>query len=181
MKLIGEVKMGFESLDPILGKIATFSDVHRGKTRQVSQPNILDTDDKLLSEDFIIELDWFRKTDVEKFCVLLWKFSESAKSQMKVGLFKDVDETTKATQNIINVKGLTLWESYIKTLKKWDIQFDEDDNPLLEDIGIYNSYTQERIEVSAETPEQREELDRLIQEKRLEFHRNKRQRRLTFP
>lgn len=181
MKLVGEVKMGFESLDPILGKLATFRDVHRGKTRQVSHPNILDTDDKLLSKDFIVELAMFRKTDVEKFCVLLWEFSESAKSQMKVGLFKDVEETTKATENIIGVKGLTFWESYIKTLKKWDIQFDEDDNPLLDDIGIYNSHTQEQIVVSADTPEQREELDSLIQEKRLEFHQKKRKRRLTFP
>jgi hypothetical protein len=178
-KFVGEVKKGLEKTDPILNQIPTHSAVHNGHTRQVSEPKILDTPMQQYSANMIIDRKWFLKTDIEGFRDFLWNLYASFSSEMKKGLFELVSKTTEATGNIINTKGLNIWQSYVETLKQWEIQFDEDGNPLLDDLGIYNGRTHERIDVSPKTPEQIKELEQIIEAKKQEYYAQKRTRRLS--
>jgi hypothetical protein len=180
IRFIREAKEGFWGHDEILGQISLYPEVHRGLTRQVSEPAILETRTNLMSVDLTFDHQHIRETNVEEFGRFVWSFSEDAKAQMKTKFFQEVSQAVDAVGNVINVGGMTIWNAYMETLRQWDIQFDEDGNPLLDDIGLYDSRTQKQITVKPSNAEEQKELDELIEFKREEFLRDRPVRRITL-
>src|SRR5258706_3295869 len=105
LQLIREVKNGLENSDPILSQIQRVPVAHDGSTRQVSEPQVLETSMKDYSAESMIDIKCIRKTDVESFCDFLWKLCDAFISEMKKTLFEVVSKVTEATGNIYDGAG----------------------------------------------------------------------------
>lgn len=98
--------------DDILGKIGTVSISHGGSTRQVSEPEICDTEMKLVSLERTMDSRWIAQTDTESIATFLWETSQKFISQLKKYFFEVCSKTTEAVGNVVfrpseNVSGHT--------------------------------------------------------------------------
>ena len=111
-----EIKRGFDKVDPLLGQIRTIPISHGGTTRQVSEPTIVDTKMKQLSEEITIDIEWVRRTDVGKFAELMWETCEAIMSQTKKYMFEILGKTTEAVGNNFPLAGRNIWDAQIEML-----------------------------------------------------------------
>src|SRR4051794_32899899 len=95
-ELIGEIRLGLDKTDHILGQIQVVHVVHGGITRQVSEPQIVDTEMRHHQAGGLIHFDWFLKTDVEQFVTFIYSMWETFASQSKKALFETLSRTTEA-------------------------------------------------------------------------------------
>jgi hypothetical protein len=171
-RLYDEVYYGFHMLDEILSLFPPRHVIHRGTTRQVSSPKILDTSPKPYKSKFSIEPDMFLQTDTIKFRDFLFNLVTSLQNQQKMHTFEIIFKTSDATGNNIEGEGRNYWEVYIEALQKLDYRFQAD--------KVYvNSATARKIIEIPPTEEQIERAKVVIKAKREEYLANKRYRRLS--
>jgi hypothetical protein len=176
-KLLGEIKSGLDKTDDLLGQIQTVQVVHGGSTRQVSEPKIVDTKMRVHSVDGIIQLDWYRKTDVEAFTAFLYEVWEKFASQAKKALFEMLSLTTEAVGNSFNAAGKNFWDARVEMLEGLHMHFDEDGNHNTK--FVLHPDTARRLEENPPTPEQQKRWEDAINAKREEYYAAKRTRRLS--
>jgi hypothetical protein len=176
-RLLREVKAGLDKTDDILGQIQSHSVAHGGTMRQVSEPKIVDTKMKEFRTDVIIELDWYRKTDVEKFVEFLYGLCEALSSQAKKYLFETVSLTTEAVGNSFDLQGRNIWDAQIEMLKQTEMRFDEDGNHHWK--FYVHPDTAKKLAENPPTPEQEKRWEEAINAKREEYYAKKRTRRLS--
>jgi len=174
---MGEIKMGLDKTDHILGQIQVHSVVHGGFTRQVSEPKIVDTEMKHHTVDGLIHFDWFLKTNAEQFVEFTYAMWESFASQAKKALFETVDRTTEAVGNSHALAGRNIWDAQLEMMESIEWHFDENGNHNYQihchpDVG-------KKLAENPPTPEQNKKMEELINRKRVEYYAKKRTRRLS--
>jgi len=122
-RLLREIQKGFEKADPVLSDVQRFPVAHDGKTRQVSTPNIVDTNMQDFSADVTIHADAFRRTNVEKFVEFIWGLSEALISQATKYLFETAFRTSEAVGNVVDFGGKNFWDAQIEMLEKTEMHF----------------------------------------------------------
>lgn len=175
--LMREIKTGLDKTDHILGQIQVHGVVHGGMTRQVSEPQIVDTKMKLHKADGLIHFDWFLKTDVKEFVDFTYGMWESFASQAKKALFETVGLTTEAVGNSHALAGRNIWEAQLEMMESVEWHFDENGNHNYQfychpDVG-------KKLAENPPTPEQEKRMEELIKRKRAEYYAKKRTRRLS--
>jgi hypothetical protein len=176
-QLVREVKTGLDKTDHILGQIHTYSVVHGGTMRQVGEPVIVDTEMMEFRAGVAIQLDWFRKTDVEAFVESLVGLWESFASQSKTRLFEILSLTTEAVGNSFSLEGRNFWDAQIEMVRHMEMRFDEDGNHNTE--IVVHPDTARKLAENPPTPEQVKRMDEAIDAKRREYYAQKRTRRLS--
>src|SRR6266568_7079480 len=89
-KLDHEIRRGLEKADDILGDIPSSPTSHGGRVRQVSEPKIVDTENKEIRVEVTFDSAWVRETDVDNFVTFLWDYCQLLISQVKKHLFETV-------------------------------------------------------------------------------------------
>jgi hypothetical protein len=177
IQLIREVKNGFEKLDPILGEMGKVSVSHSGKTRQVSEPQILETPMKRYSAVISVEGDCFRNTDTEEFRDALWNFAKETIGQMKKHFFDTFPQICDATGNSIDANGKNYWDSFNEMLETIQMSFDENGNHNYKILVHPNTF--KKIQDIPPTEEQLAKGREIIERKKKEYYAQKRTRRLS--
>lgn len=177
VKLIGKIKRGFDDLDPIFGGIQTATTVHGGTIRQVSDPEVVETEMQRLSVNIVFQNDWIRETDVERFAESIFKFAEELRSQQKKLLFEIVSKTSDSVGNTVDAQGKNIWDALYEMMEKVEIQFNEDGSHDYQIIMHPN--TKKKMEENPPTPEQLQRMEDLMSLKRQDFYARKRTRKLT--
>jgi hypothetical protein len=172
-----EVKGGLDKTDHILGQIQSVPVSHAGSMRQVSEPKIVDTKMKVHKVEVVIQLDWYRKTDVEALTAFLYEMWENFASQAKKAFFEMLSLTTEAVGNSINAAGKNFWDARIEMLEGLHMRFDEDGNHSTE--FILHPDTARKLAENPPTPEQQKRWEDAINAKREEYYAQKRTRRLS--
>lgn len=176
-RLLQDVQEGLEQHDEILSQIEKVPVSHGGVTRQVSEPEIVETPMQDFRAMFEIKLDAFHNTDAEQFAESLYNLIEAVHSQQKKYLFEVVGKTTEAVGNVVDAGGKNFWEAYIEMLETLDMTFDE------EGKHNYQMYmhpeTAKKIEKNPPTPEQLERIEKLMESKRRDYHARKRSRKIS--
>ena len=176
-KLLGEIKTGFDKTDDLLGQIQTVSVVHGGSIRQVSEPEIVDTKLEVHRVDVVLELDWYRKTDVDALTTFLYEVWEKFSSQAKKTLFETISLTTEAVGNSFNAAGKNFWDARLEMLKGLQMRFDENGNHNTQ--FVVHPDTARKLEENPPTAEQQKQWEDAIKAKREEYYAKKRTRRLS--
>jgi hypothetical protein len=175
--LIGEAKTGLDKTDEILGQIQVHRVVHGGITRQVSEPQIVDTEMKHHKAELLLHFDVYLKTDVEQFIEFIYEMWEAFASQAKKALFETVGLTTEAVGNSHALAGRNIWDAQLEVMESLEWHFDEEGNHNYQfychpDVG-------KKLAENPPTPEQDKKLEELISRKREEYYAKKRTRRLS--
>jgi len=175
--LIREIKVGLDKTHPILGEIQVHSVVHGGTTRQVTEPEIVDTEMKQYTAPAILHFDYFLKTNTEQFAETIYGMWETFASDATKTLFETVSRTTEAVGNVHNAAGRNIWDAHLEMLESMEMHFDEDGN------HNYKYYvhpdTAKKIAENPPTPEQNKRAEEIIQRKKEEYYAKKRTRRLS--
>ncbi len=175
--LIGEAKTGLDKTDEILGQIQVHKVVHGGFTRQVSEPELVDTEMKHHRAESLLHFDVYLKTDVEQFTEFIYGMWETLASLAKKALFETVDLTTKAVGNSHELAGRNIWDAQLELLESMEWHFDEDGNHNIQ--LCVGSEVAKKLNENPSTPEQNRNLEELINRKREEYYAKKRTRRLS--
>jgi len=176
-KLLGEIKTGLDKTDDLLGQIHTVSVVHGGSIRQVSEPEIVDTKLEVHRVDVVLELDWYRKTDVDALTTFLYEVWERFSSQAKKTLFETLSLTTEAVGNSFNAAGKNFWDVRLEMLKGLRMRFDENGNHNTQ--FVVHPDTLRKLQENPPTAEQQKQWKDAIRAKREEYYAKKRTRRLS--
>lgn len=176
-ELVREIKAGLDKTDHILGQIQVHSVVHGGITRQVSEPQIVDTEMKNYQAEGLIHFDWFLKTDAEQFVEFIYGMWESFASQAKKALFETVGLTTEAVGNSHALAGRNIWDAQLEAMESLEWHFDEDGNHHMEFVVHPDTY--KKLAENPPTSEQDKRMEELINMKREEYYAKKRTRRLS--
>lgn len=177
IRLHREIRRGFDKADPLLGQIRSIPVSHGGNTRQVSEPTIVDTEMRLFSENIIIETDWVRRTDVEKFAELMWETFQAMMSQTKKYMFEILGKTTEAVGNSFSLVGRNVWDAQIEMLQQTEVRFDENGNHNYQFVMHPDTY--KKLMENPPTPEQEKRWEEVMNAKRAEYYAKKRTRRLS--
>jgi len=176
-RLVREIQRGFESEHPILSEVQRFPVAHDGRTRQVSAPNIVDTNMQDFSADVKIHADAFRKTEVATFVEFIWGMCEALMSQTTKYLFETVSRTSEAVGNVVDCGNKNIWDAQIEMLEKTEMHFDEN--------GEHNSKfymhpnTYRKVSATPPTIEQQQRWNEVMKAKKEEYYAKKRTRRLS--
>lgn len=117
-ELQNEVLFGLHMQDEILSLFPPREIIHRGTTRLVSKPNILDRSMRDHHAKECIEPAMFLQTDVLKFRDYVLKLTNSLLDQQKRHTVEVMLETGEAAGNSIDGKGRNFWDAYIEMLRK---------------------------------------------------------------
>lgn len=167
-----------DKTDQLLGQIQTHSVVHRGAIRQVSEPTIVDTQAQGFGDEFILNLEMYRKTDVDEFVTLIWTLWRSIASQTKKYMFQVLNLTTEAVGNSVALQaGMNIWDAQIEMLKKMEMRFDKDGNHNTQIVMPPDSF--QKLIDNPRTPEQEQKWEEVMKAKKEEYYAQKRTRRLS--
>jgi hypothetical protein len=176
-QLIRDIGDSLVKHDQILGQIKSYGVSHGGSIRQVSDPEIVDTQMRRVVAMFQISTEAFIKTDANAFVESIVNFFDSFHSQQKKHLFEVVGRTTDAVGNSVDAGGRNFWEAYIEMLKTTEMHFDKDGN---HNYQIYmHPDTAKKLEQNPPTPEQIKSIEETIEAKRRDFYARKRSRKLS--
>jgi hypothetical protein len=175
--LMGEIKMGLDKTDPILGQIQVHKVVHGGFTRQVSEPQIVDTEMKRHRAEAPLHFDVYLKTDVEQFTEFMYGMWETLTSLAKKALFETLELTTEAVGNSHELAGRNVWDAQLEMLESMEWHFDEEGNHNIQ--LCVGSEAAKKLNETPSTPEQDKQYEELVRRKREEYYAKKRTRRLS--
>jgi hypothetical protein len=176
-QLVRNIGEGLVKHDQILGQIRSHGVSHGGSIRQVSDPEVVDTQMRRVGARIEISIEAFIQTDTNAFVESIFNFFSSLHSQQKQHLFEVVGKTTDAVGNSIDAKGRNVWEAYIEMLNTTEMHFDKDGK---HNYQIYmHPDTAKKIEQNPPTPEQIELIEKTIEAKRRDFYARKRSRKLS--
>jgi hypothetical protein len=146
-------------------------------TRQVSEPQIVDTEMKRHKADVVLHFDVYLKTDAGQFVEFIYGMWEDFASQAKKVLFDTVALTTEAVGNSHDLAGRNIWDAQLDMLESIEWHFDENGN---HNIKFYCGTDAGKLVMeNPPTPEQGQKLEELISRKREEYYAKKRTRRLS--
>jgi hypothetical protein len=171
-RLQDEVYYGFHMLDEILKLFPPMEVIHRGTTRLVSKPSILDRSPRLHKTNFTIDPNMFLQTDVEKFAEVLFQLTTSLQIQQKIHTIEIMFDTSDAVGNTADAKGRNFWEVYIEALEKLDYRF-------IPHKFYANAETIKKATAVPPTEDQIRRAKEVIKAKREEYLAKKRTRRLA--
>jgi hypothetical protein len=170
-KLRDEVLFGLHMEDEILKLFPPIEMFHRGTTRLVSKPTILDRSTRPHKSKVSMDEAMFLQTDVIKCTDVISQLTMSLLNQQKAHTFEVMFETGEAAGNSIDGKGRGVWELYIEALQKLDYRF--------EGYKCYvGSDVMEKMLASPPTEEQLSRAKEVVKAKREEALTKKRVRRL---
>lgn len=172
-----DIHEGLVKADNILGQIQTVPTSHGGTTRQVSEPEIYDTEMRPVRLEITMDSRWIAQTDVECIANFLWETSQEFISRLKKYFFEVISKTTEATGNVFPAQGMNIHDAQIEMLKGLDMRFDKDGNHGYE--FIVHPDTARKLRENPPTPEQMQRWEEAINAKREEYYAQKRTRRLS--
>jgi len=171
-KLRDEVLFGLHMQDEILKLFPPREVVHRGATRLVSNPTILDRATIPHKSKVDMGEAMFLQTDVIKCTDVICRLTMSLLNQQKMHTFEVMFETGDAAGNSIDGKGRDVWELYIEALQKLDYRF--------EGYKCYvGSDVMKKMLATPPTEEQLERAKAVVMAKREEFLTKRHERRLA--
>src|SRR5712691_11682626 len=94
-QLLRDIGDGLVKQDQLLGQIRSHGVSHGGRTRQVSEPKIVDTEMRRFDAMFEISRDAFTSTDARAFAEAVFNMFSSFHSQQKKYLFEVLSQTTE--------------------------------------------------------------------------------------
>jgi hypothetical protein len=151
---------------------------HQGKTRQVSNPQVLDTTMRQHRATVSVEPGMFFGTDVTQFCEFVVSLITDLQNQQKAHTLEVLSQTADATGNYIDGKDRNVWDTYIEALEKVDFGFDYTGKPLAE--FYVPSQLATKITAVLPTEEQLKRASEIVESKREKYFGTKRYRRLDL-
>ena len=176
-RLIREVHRGLYATDELLSQIRPVQVAHGGTTRQVSVPQVLETEMAKHVVEVVLKLESFRQTNVEEFGEFIWTLYTSLSSQIKERLFETISQVTEVTGHQVDAQGRKFWDVYVEMIQSSVMVFDEAGNhhhQLVVHPDIYK-----KIMDNPPSPEQEQKIENAINAKREEYYAQKRTRRLS--
>jgi hypothetical protein len=171
-----EIRRGLEKADEVLGDISSSPTSHGGTVRQVSEPKIVDTENREFRVEVTFDATWVENTDVDSFVTFLWDYCQLLISQVKKHLFETVSLTSEAVGNATEVQaGTNVWDAHIEMLKRTEMRFDEHGDNHLK----FYAHPNTARKMGRPTPEQQKQIDETIKKKREEYYAQKCTRRLS--
>lgn len=171
-KLRDDILFGLHMEDEILKLLPPREVVHRGVTRLVSKPTILDRSTIPHKSKVDMSEAMFLQTDVIQCTDVICKLIMSLLNQQKMHTFEIMFETGDAAGNSIDGEGRDVWELYIEALQKLDYRFE-----------AYKCYVgsdvMEKMLATPPTEEQLERAKAVVKYKREELLAKRRERRLV--
>lgn len=149
---------------------------HQGKTRQVSNPQVLDTTMRQHRATVSVEPEMFFRTDPTQFCEFVVSLIMDLQNQQKTHILEVLSQTADATGNYIDGKDRNVWDTYIEALEKVDFGFDYNGKPLAK--FYVPSELATKITAVFPTEEQLKRASEIIKTKREKHVATKRYRRL---
>lgn len=175
-RLYAELCTGLHMLDDLLSLFPPKEITHRGQTRQVSSPQLLDTRMRLHQATVSAEPDMFYRTDATRFSEFVVSLIMALQVQQKSHVLEVISETSDATGNNIDGKDRNLWDVYIEALEKVEFGFDHNGKPL---CNFYlPSELATKTTTVVPTEEQLKRASEIVNNKREKYFANKRYRRL---
>jgi hypothetical protein len=143
----------------------------------VSEPEIYDTEMKVVSLEITMDSRWIAQTDVESIATFIWETSQEFISRLKKYFFEVFSKTTEAVGNVFDAQGMNIHDAQVEMLKGLEMRFDKDGNHNYE--FIVHPDTAKKIMENPPTPEQMQRWEEAINAKREEYYAQKRTRRLS--
>jgi hypothetical protein len=171
------VKRGSEQLDPILSQIERIPVSHGGRTRQVSEPKIVETEMNKATVEASIKTETYRKTDVDAFAGFLWDFCDQINVLEKQLLFSSVSKTTEAVGNVVDGREKNIYDGMIEMLEKKEMRFDAEGKH--GDSFVLTPNMIKHMQENPPTLDQTERWNRTMEAKKAEYYAKKRTRRLS--
>ena len=170
-RLRDEILFGLHMEDEILKLFPPIEMSHRGETRLVSKPTILDRSTRPHKSIVSMDEAMFLQTDVVKCTDVIYRLTMSLLNQQKAHTIEVMFETGEAAGHSIDGKGRDVWELYIEALQKLDYRF--------EGYKCYvGSDVMEKMLSNPPTEEQLNRAKEVVKSKREEFLAKRRVRRL---
>jgi len=150
---------------------------------QYSDGNIDRPSYERLSSALSIKEDDLIRMGPKAFIEGLNKIAKELREQQSKLVFEGMSELTKKTGNIVDAKGRPLsYELLIETLEKIEINFDENDQPIMPALVVspllYDKF-KEKIIGWEKDPKCQEKFNKLIEKKRKEWHDRESNRKLV--
>jgi hypothetical protein len=129
-----------------------------------------------------IKLDWedIAESRVEALITTIDEAAGIHHEKLTKGIFRHLDTLTAATGNQVDAAGKTMFEGLYEMFEKVELSFEEDGSISKGFVMVAHPETAEKL-ARAEadfTPEQRKQLDDLIDRKRQDFFARRRRRQL---
>jgi hypothetical protein len=175
-KLMRQINDSLSQMDQFFAGIRKRTVIHKGKIRQVSSPQVLETESKQVKAPLKLNLDDYTSTDISKFVEAVVELNQDLKVQKKKQFINTFHQITEATGANIDANGRVFWDVYPEMLEKMDIRFDKDGKSGLE-IRL-NPKTYEKIMETPPTEFQKQRIDEIFHRKRKEYYAQKRPKRL---
>jgi hypothetical protein len=176
-QLFRNVQEGFTEQDELLGQIQSHSVSHGGTTRQVSEPQIVDTEMHNSSAIFEISTDAFLQTDTKQLTDSLFTLIESLHKEQKKHMIEVLSQTTEAVGNVVDAKGRNFWDAYVEMIETTQMTFDKEGNHNYQ--IVMHPETAKKLRATPPTPEQSKRIQEAIEAKRRDYYERKPTRRLS--
>lgn len=175
-RVYDQVFTGLHMLDSLLRLFPPRAMHHQGKTRQVSNPQVLDTTMHQHRATVSVEPEMFVRTDLTLFCEFLVSLIMDLQNQRKAHILEVLSQTADATGNHIDGKDRNVWDTYLEALEKVDFGFDYTGKPLAK--FYVPSELATKFTAVLPTDEQLKRAREIIESKREKHFGTKRYRRL---
>ncbi len=176
VRVYDQIVVGLHMRDNLLKLFPPRVTQHQGKTRQVSNPQILDTSMRLHRATINLQPETFLRTDSAQFSEFVIGLVVDLQNQQKAHVLEVMSQTAHATGKYIDGKDENIWDMYIEALEKVELAFDRDGKPLAK---VYlPSELATKTTTVLPTEEQLKRASEIVNKKRERFRANKRYRRL---
>lgn len=176
-RLIENIRTGLLELDELLGQIQTHRVLHGGFTRQVTAPQVVETEMVDSKAMFEIAPNAFLHTDVSQFTLAIYQLFDSFHTEQKRMLLEMVSRTTDAVGNTIDAHGRNFWDAYVEMIQKTEMDFNDDGTHNLQ--MVLHPETAKRLRDNPPTEEQKARIEAAINAKRKEYFERRPKRKLS--
>lgn len=168
------------SVEPILKEIQSCKTIHTGGFRYKNEKRELLTPLNQFSITIEFAVEDIVNYNIEKFSESIYKLTYAIIENMHKMIFDNLTIITDFTGNVINGKGKPFsFDLYLDMLKKTEIRFDDNGNPILPSI-VAGHELSEKINNIKMTKEQEERRNQIIDTKRNQYYAKKCNRRLSY-
>lgn len=168
-----------EANDPVFAQIRKEETQRASESPPASAPSPLDSRPLEAVAEWSLPSAAFTKTDVDAILVSLDEAAQSFLSSLMPQIFRHISDICRATGMTISAGGEPLSvERILDMLEKVDIDFDEDENPIMPQLVVHPDMRQQLAALTF-TPEHLQRSHEIMSRK-LEHHRaRKRDRRIS--
>ena len=176
-KLVGKMRDGMVENDELLSQLQSHKVSHGGSTRQVTGPQIVETEMLDTRAMFEISPEDIINTNVKEFTEALYTLFDSLHTEQKKQLFNMLSQTTEAVGNTVDAQGKSFWEAYLEMIEKTQMTFDEHGNHNYQ--IVLHPTTAQKLRENPPTEEQKRRIEEAIEQKRREYYERKPSRKLS--